>query len=483
MSTSVRTLEIRVNQTGDGATGIRGITQGLGGVGTIAAGAATAGLAVATGAVIALGAGLASSIGEAMEAQDVQAELAAVIESTGGKAGMTAEAVNKLASDFQGLTRFGDEAIVSGESMLLTFTNIGADVFPMATEAMLNMGQKFGSVDQAAVQLGKALNDPIAGVGALRRVGVQLTEAQELQIQKFMEVGDIASAQKVILGELEVEFGGLAVAAGQTFGGQMDRLKNTFGEVQETIGAAFLPVLQQLAELFLAALNSPTFQAALATVAGFITETVVPAISKLVGWIRDQVIPRFREFFAELKERVGPVLAELQGHIQRISEKFGTAGQKVSLLDALFKALDITLKVAVPIIEGIMRTINGLARAVEWVINAVRSAIRAWNDFKEAVEAVAAAIAATPLMPGSPTPMEIGLRGIARAAGEAAGSMGGMLPGGLGGMSVAGGGMGGGAIVVNLTYSPAISLADRYEAEQRLAPLIAAAIRREMELR
>jgi len=150
----------------------------------------------------------ASSVKSSMEAESSLADLNATIASTGGVAGVTAEQVTAIASAFQKTTKFSDETIVNGAAMLLTFTNIGKDVFPEATEAILNMGEKFGSVDAAAMQVGKALQDPISGVTALRRVGVMLTDAQEEQIKKFMEAGDAASAQRIILKELETEFGG-----------------------------------------------------------------------------------------------------------------------------------------------------------------------------------------------------------------------------------------------------------------------------------
>lgn len=186
----------------------------------------------------------------AMESENVIADLEATLKSTGGAVGMTSQELQDLANNFQNVTKFSDETILSGEAMLLTFTNIGGDVFPQATEAMLNMAEKFGSVDAASIQLGKALNDPIAGVTALRRVGVQLSEDQENQIKQFMAVNDIAGAQGVILAELEKEFGGLAVAAGQTFAGQLEIAKNKLDNMKETIGAALLPVLGNVLDYF-----------------------------------------------------------------------------------------------------------------------------------------------------------------------------------------------------------------------------------------
>lgn len=218
------------------------------GLGNIVGGALTVGFGAAVVGVGALTAVLADSVKGAMDAENITAELNAVLKSTGGVSGMTAESINDIALSLSKVTRFEDDSIVKGEAMLLTFTGIGKDVFPMATEAMLNMAQKFGSMDAASVQLGKALNDPIAGVSALRKVGVALTDAQEAQIKKFVETGDVASAQKVILGELETEFGGLARAAGETLAGRMDILNNRIGNVKDAVGAALIPVMVTLME-------------------------------------------------------------------------------------------------------------------------------------------------------------------------------------------------------------------------------------------
>ena len=240
-----------------------------------------------------------SSVDSAMEAESVLAELNAVLKSTGGVAGMTAEELTKMASELQKVTKFSDEQILSGESMLLTFTKIGKDIFPEATEAMLNLAEKFGSVEQASVQLGKALNDPISGVTALRRVGVMLSDEQEKQIKHFMEINDIASAQKVILKELEVEFGGLARAAGETTAGKFAQLKNAFDDLKEVAGEALIPMLLELAKaltkLIEAYMNLSPFQqkmilvflgliALMGPVLAFLG-TVISAIGGIIGFV------------------------------------------------------------------------------------------------------------------------------------------------------------------------------------------------------
>lgn len=162
------------------------------------------------------------------------AKLGQVIKSTGGIAGVTTKEAIKLANSLQKLTGIEDATIKSAEHMLLTFTNISKDVFPDATEIVLDMGEAFGNIQNASIQVGKALNDPIQGVTALRRVGVQLSDEQEKQIRNFMNLNDISSAQKIILAELQKEFGGLAQKMGEV---DRDRLmRSIWGDISEQAG-------------------------------------------------------------------------------------------------------------------------------------------------------------------------------------------------------------------------------------------------------
>ena len=202
----------------------------------------------AAGAFGVVAGALKYSISAAMESEKIQADLNATLTSTKQAAGLSADEINRMASSLSEMSGIEDDSIVKAQAMLLTFTNIGRDVFPMASEAMVNMASKFGSVDAAAMQLGKALNDPIAGVGALRRVGVALSEVQEEQIRDFMELGDVASAQKVILGELQTEFGGLAAAMGNTTEGSIKKLQNSLGNLAEAVGGKLTPYLKEAAD-------------------------------------------------------------------------------------------------------------------------------------------------------------------------------------------------------------------------------------------
>src|SRR5260221_10246036 len=209
-------------------------------------------LAFAGGQAIFAGIGfLSSQIGDIFQQSiDAQAGLAQtnqVIKSTGGVAGVTAQSVLDLATQYSHLTQFSDDTVQSASNMLLTFTNIGKNVFPQATKTVLDMSQALGQdTKNSAIQLGKALNDPLTGITALQRVGVTFTQGQKDSIKAMMQHGDVASAQGVILKELQKEFGGSAEAAGKTFPGQLKILGQNFDDLKQNIGDAVVPILSKL---------------------------------------------------------------------------------------------------------------------------------------------------------------------------------------------------------------------------------------------
>lgn len=190
------------------------------------------------------------SIKEATEFQNVFAQTQAVIESTGMAAGFTAEEMANLASDLSaasGMSLFSDDAILSAQNVLATFKEIKGVKFEEATAAILDMSQAMGmDLKSATIQVGKALNDPIGGISALSRVGVQFTDDQKAVIESLVETGDVAGAQAIILGELNSQFGGSAAAAVNTYAGQMTVLSEQFNDVKQGVGEALLPILSEL---------------------------------------------------------------------------------------------------------------------------------------------------------------------------------------------------------------------------------------------
>jgi len=144
------------------------------------------------------------------------------------------------------VTGTGDEVIMSSQAILATFKNIKGDNFKLTTEAVLDMATVMKTdLKSAALQLGKALNDPVTQMSALTRSGVSFTEKQKEMVKQFVEQNKLGEAQTLILKELRSQFGGAAKAAGQTLGGQMKRLAAGFGDVEEKIGIALIPAFEE----------------------------------------------------------------------------------------------------------------------------------------------------------------------------------------------------------------------------------------------
>ena len=177
------------------------------------------------------------------------AALESALKSTNYQLGISSQALQDQASAFQEVTLFGDEATIGAQALLVTFKNIGKDVFPAATEAVLNISQAMGiDLKASAIQVGKALNDPIAGLTALSRNGITFTDSQKEVIKYLTETGEAAKAQKIILTELNSQFGGAAVAAADAAGGSWKQLLNTWGDSKEAIGGMVAGISGPLAD-------------------------------------------------------------------------------------------------------------------------------------------------------------------------------------------------------------------------------------------
>ena len=228
--------------------GLTGVQRGITGIG--ASMRSVAGLATGLHAkLLTLGVGVtfAASIRAAGEQIKAEKKLEAVLKATGHAAGKTSEEIRKLASERQGLTNFGDEATIAAAGMLATFKEIKGDVFDGALIAAQDLSAVMDQdLNSSIVQIGKALNDPIRGVTALQRVGVAFTKSQKDQIKAMVEAGDLMGAQKIILGELESEFGGAAARMADPF----IQFGNMFGDVMENVGFALRPIAREVTEFF-----------------------------------------------------------------------------------------------------------------------------------------------------------------------------------------------------------------------------------------
>jgi hypothetical protein len=261
----------------------------------IAASGALLGISAGIAVIAGVSASMRTFITNTIEAEKVTSQLGAVVKSTGGAAGFTVRELQKQASALQSITTYGDEAIQEMQGLLLTFTKIRGNEFEDATLSVLNVATAMGTdLKSAAIQVGKALNDPILGVTALARSGIQFSESQKEVIKSLVETNQLAEAQKIILNELDVQFAGSAAAARKTLGGALTALGNAWGDLFE-VGGPASEGLRKAVEDLIEEINSPEFKEAIAAIGeGLFT------VLKRVGEYLPVLVTRIGDFIGAI---------------------------------------------------------------------------------------------------------------------------------------------------------------------------------------
>lgn len=227
---------------------------------------------------VAIVAGLTMAVGEFEEAEATARKTEAVIKSTGNAAQVTAGQQDAMVQSLSDLAAVDDEVVAGGANVLRTFKSIqGQETFEGALEAAMNLSAALGTdLQSSAMQVGKALEDPLKGITALTRAGVSFSAAQKQQIRDFVEVGDKASAQRLILKELETQFGGQAEAAATSSA----RMKVAFGNAAEAVGGVLAPGME------LAANTAQTLATTLGALPEPAQQVVVVATLGALAWSR-----------------------------------------------------------------------------------------------------------------------------------------------------------------------------------------------------
>ncbi|TDS68144.1 phage tail length tape measure family protein [Comamonas sp. JUb58] len=230
------------------------------------------------GAAVAGGAFYAKFISETIDAANEQAQLQAVLRSTGEAAGWSADALNEMADAMSKKSIFSPGEINQAQTRMLSYSNVVGQQFPKAMQATIDMAQRMGmSVTQSAETIGKALDVPSEGLTALSKQGFRFTEAEKMLVEQLEEVGKKAEAQAIILKALESSYGGAAEAARGTLGGALAGLKNTVSDLMTGSGGSVDGLTQSVNDLT-ATLSSAETKQAFATIVNLMVESTNVAV-------------------------------------------------------------------------------------------------------------------------------------------------------------------------------------------------------------
>jgi ribosomal protein L12E/L44/L45/RPP1/RPP2 len=207
------------------------------------------------------------------QAEIASSKLASVMQSMG--VGMATQRVDAYAESLQDLTAVDADIIKAAQTKLATFANLNKTInksggaFDRATVAAIDLAAAgFGSIESNAVQLGKAMNDPIKGISSLTRNGITFTAQEKLKIKTLVQSNKTLEAQDLILKAIEKQVGGTAEAGVSVF----DRLNRSMESVSDEVGKILLPYMKDFADFlmtdvvpnvkaFLADLSNPDTQA------------------------------------------------------------------------------------------------------------------------------------------------------------------------------------------------------------------------------
>ena len=264
------------------------------------------------------------------------------------------------------------DVIKATQAKLLTFRNLTKTAgelggsFDRATKAAIDMAAAgFGSAESNATQLGKALNDPIKGITALNRAGIQFTEDQKELIQSLVDSGKVLEAQDLILKEIESQVGGTAAATATA----TEKMRLAFGAVQEAVGQVLLPILEKFSAWFVS------------------------------------ILPSIQNFFKALMNALdSPAVKKA---FDSLGSAFGSLGKSLGKLFGITSGPEAQGFVSFFVVfAGIL---EGIVRTVDLMVQTFKNAFPVFNTFTKLTEGIAGLLVGgytaptLPTIPRSPT--------------------------------------------------------------------------------
>ncbi len=194
------------------------------------------GFAAAAGVSL-FAAALAKAVTSSAQMESMQLKTQALLKATGYAAGLSSSALDANASTVARNTLASIEQIRAAQDVMLTFRTVQGKTFTDAISLSQDLASVMGGdAKSAALQLGKALEDPITGLTALKRSGVSFTETEKDMIKEMVKAGQVAEAQREILLKLQNQIGGTAEGQAKGTIGAVDTLSQSFQELYIQIG-------------------------------------------------------------------------------------------------------------------------------------------------------------------------------------------------------------------------------------------------------
>ena len=327
---------------------------------------------------------ISDSIGAAEKAESANARLDNVLSQMGFSD--ASERLKEYAEALQFQIAVEDESIKAVQTKLATFGELTKTVgeaggaFDRATLAALDLAATgFGSAESNAVQLGKALQDPVKGLTSLGRAGVTFTDAERDRIAALVESNKIGEAQAVVLDAIEKQVGGTAAATADA----SDKMGLAWQEIQEEIGSALLPAFQDLTAWVVEDLV-PAFREWWDDAGPKVTK----AVEDLWSWITNDLMPALTDMWETMQRDLFPVMRDLA---DLFSDLFGDVMDFVNSLGDTGEASDDTggsLSWLSGIVQGLGYYVGWIKTVWTALATYLRFVIGVWKAMWTAIQVV-----------------------------------------------------------------------------------------------
>jgi hypothetical protein len=219
-------------------SGAAGLAGGIAKLGAAFVAIGAAGAAALAGLAIKI-----NSIGEAgISSEKALENVVKQMGLFGAESKVVSKRLIELANTTARQTGLDRKSITATQTKLATFKELAASAdetggaFDRATMAALDMAAAgFGTAEGNAVQLGKALNDPIKGINSLTKSGITFTAEEKNKIKILVESNKMLEAQTMVLSAIEKQVGGTANATADS----SKRIKSAMSQVVEAFAMPF----------------------------------------------------------------------------------------------------------------------------------------------------------------------------------------------------------------------------------------------------
>lgn len=249
--------------------------------------------AIATGISVPIIKGFQDALSAYETQATAESKLTEIYKTRMGVSDKAAKSTMNLASKLQQQGIIGDEVAISGAQQLATFAKYPDTINTLlpSMENLLAQQKGVNATTDDAVNIGNLMGKVMQGqTGALKRVGISFTDAQEDVLKYGTEQEKAAMLAEVINSNV----GDMNKTLANTPSGQIQQMKNALGDAKEEIGAALAPTVAKLAQ--------------------YVSEKVLPVVEKIIKFIQDHpIIGKIAVAVAGLLAVGGPLLMMLGG--------------------------------------------------------------------------------------------------------------------------------------------------------------------------